>query len=110
MAAKHDGKRAAANMWVTYQNLARAKGGRPQYQQPVKKGKKSPPQPKEAEEKAEAKAETKAEVNAETKAEVNADAKGDAKGDAKADAKADVKSGATSAGKKKARVEKSAKP
>ena len=29
MAAKHDGKHARANMWVTHQNLARAKGGRP---------------------------------------------------------------------------------
>ena len=29
MAAKHDGKRARANMWVTHQNLARSKGGRP---------------------------------------------------------------------------------
>ena len=32
MAAKHDGKHARANMWVTHQNLARAKGGRPHYQ------------------------------------------------------------------------------
>lgn len=31
MAAKHDGKHARANMWVTHQNLARAKGGYPQY-------------------------------------------------------------------------------
>lgn len=29
MAAKFDGKHARANMWVTHQNLARAKGGRP---------------------------------------------------------------------------------
>jgi hypothetical protein len=29
VAAKHDGKRARANMWVTHQNLARSKGGRP---------------------------------------------------------------------------------
>lgn len=28
MAAKHDGKHARANMWVTHQNLAAAKGGR----------------------------------------------------------------------------------
>lgn len=32
MAAKFDGKHARANMWVTHQNLARAKGGRPGYQ------------------------------------------------------------------------------
>lgn len=32
MAAKHDGKHARANMWVTHQNLARAKGGRPGFQ------------------------------------------------------------------------------
>jgi hypothetical protein len=32
VAAKHDGKHARANMWVTHQNLARAKGGRPHYQ------------------------------------------------------------------------------
>jgi hypothetical protein len=32
VAAKHDGKHARANMWVTHQNLARAKGGRPGYQ------------------------------------------------------------------------------
>ena len=32
MAAKHDGKKARANMWVTHQNLAAAKGGRPLYQ------------------------------------------------------------------------------
>lgn len=31
MAAKHDGKRARENMWVTHQNLAKAKGGRPLY-------------------------------------------------------------------------------
>lgn len=29
MAAKHDAKKARANMWVTHQNLARSKGGRP---------------------------------------------------------------------------------
>lgn len=28
--SKHDGKRARENMWVTHQNLARAKGGRAQ--------------------------------------------------------------------------------
>lgn len=38
MAAKFDGKHARANMWVTHQNLARAKGGRPHYQAPVRKG------------------------------------------------------------------------
>ncbi len=61
MAAKHDGKRAAANMWVTHQNLARAKGGRPQYKQPVKKGLQAPPKEPEvkAEEKVEAKADKK---------------------------------------------------
>ncbi len=32
MAAKHDGKRAAANFWVAQQNLAKSKGGRPLYQ------------------------------------------------------------------------------
>ena len=32
MAAKHDNKHARANMWVTHQNLARQKGGRPGYQ------------------------------------------------------------------------------
>jgi hypothetical protein len=32
MAAKHDGKHARANMWVTHQNLARQKGGYPGYQ------------------------------------------------------------------------------
>jgi hypothetical protein len=29
--AKFDAKRARENMWVTHQNLARAKGGRPLY-------------------------------------------------------------------------------
>jgi len=38
VAAKFDGKHARANMWVTHQNLARAKGGRPHYQAPVRKG------------------------------------------------------------------------
>ncbi|WP_394839087.1 hypothetical protein LVJ94_19550 [Pendulispora rubella] len=42
MAAKFDGKHARANLWVTHQNLARAKGGRPQYQPPVRKGPKPP--------------------------------------------------------------------
>ncbi len=32
MASKHDAKAARANMWVTHQNLARAKGGRPGFQ------------------------------------------------------------------------------
>ena len=32
MAAKHDNKHARANMWVTHQNLAAQKGGRPGYQ------------------------------------------------------------------------------
>lgn len=32
MAAKHDGKHARMNMWVTHQNLAAAKGGYPGYQ------------------------------------------------------------------------------
>lgn len=37
MAAKHDAKKARANMWVTHQNLARAKShgsGRPGQWQP----------------------------------------------------------------------------
>jgi hypothetical protein len=37
VAAKHDGKHARANMWVTHQNLARQKGGRPGYQFKEKK-------------------------------------------------------------------------
>ena len=37
MAAKFDGKHARANMWVTHQNLARQKGGRPGYQFQEKK-------------------------------------------------------------------------
>ncbi len=37
MAAKFDGKHARANMWVTQQNLARQKGGRPGYQFQEKK-------------------------------------------------------------------------
>lgn len=32
VAAKHDGKHARANFWVTQQNLAKQKGGRPGYQ------------------------------------------------------------------------------
>jgi len=32
VAAKHDNKHARANMWVTHQNLAAQKGGRPGYQ------------------------------------------------------------------------------
>jgi hypothetical protein len=28
VASQHDGKRARENMWVTHQNLARARGGR----------------------------------------------------------------------------------
>jgi hypothetical protein len=32
MTAKHDGRHAANNLWVTQQNLARAKGGRPHYE------------------------------------------------------------------------------
>ncbi len=60
MAAKHDGKRAAANMWVTQQNLARAKGGRPKYQAPVKKGKKTPA-PETAKSESESKSESKSE-------------------------------------------------
>ena len=48
MAAKHDGKRARENMWVTHQNLARQKGGKPGYTPPVKKPKKpvAPPEKK----------------------------------------------------------------
>jgi hypothetical protein len=40
--AKFDAKRARENMWVTHQNLARAKGGRPLYQPKPRKG---PPAP-----------------------------------------------------------------
>lgn len=48
MTAKHDGKHARAHMWVTTQNLASAKGGRPRYQYKekaplVKKGPGAPP-------------------------------------------------------------------
>lgn len=48
MTAKHDGKHARMHMWVTHQNLASAKGGRPhhQYKQKarlVKKGPGAPP-------------------------------------------------------------------
>ena len=32
MAAKHDGKKARANFWVAQQNIAKSKGGRPQFQ------------------------------------------------------------------------------
>lgn len=32
VAAKHDGKHARANLWVTQQNLMKQKGGRPGYQ------------------------------------------------------------------------------
>lgn len=45
MASKSDGKHARANVWVTHQNLARAKGGRPQYQPKLRKG---PPLPRVA--------------------------------------------------------------
>jgi hypothetical protein len=45
MAAKHDGKRARENIWVTQQNLARQKGGRPPYQAPPKKPKPTKPEP-----------------------------------------------------------------
>ena len=38
MAAKHDGKHARANMWVTHQNLARAKSGRPFHDAKSRKG------------------------------------------------------------------------
>lgn len=38
MAAKHDGKHARANMWVTHQNLARAKSGRPFHEAKSRKG------------------------------------------------------------------------
>lgn len=36
MTAKYDGKHARQHMWVTHQNLAKAKGGRPHYQQKEK--------------------------------------------------------------------------
>ena len=42
MAAKFDGKHARANMWVTHQNLARAKGGRPGYQFQERKAPRAP--------------------------------------------------------------------
>lgn len=48
MAAKFDGKHARANMWVTHQNLAKAKGGRPLYQPPPRKPRVAPPAPKPA--------------------------------------------------------------
>ena len=53
MAAKHDAKRAREHMWVTRQNLARAKGGRPHYEHKekaslVKKGPGAPPPSAEA--------------------------------------------------------------
>jgi limonene-1,2-epoxide hydrolase len=38
VAAKHDGKHARANMWVTHQNLARAKSGRPFHEAKSRKG------------------------------------------------------------------------
>lgn len=37
MAAKHDGKKARANIWVMQQNLAKQKGGRPGFQFSEKK-------------------------------------------------------------------------
>ncbi len=42
MAAKFDGKHARANMWVTHQNLARQKGGRPGYTFQEKKAPRAP--------------------------------------------------------------------
>lgn len=42
MTAKFDAKRARENMWVTQQNLARQKGGRPHRQFNERKG---PPAP-----------------------------------------------------------------
>lgn len=49
MAAKHDGKRAAANFWVAQQNLAKSKGGRPLYQpKPRKTPAPKPPPPADA--------------------------------------------------------------
>jgi hypothetical protein len=43
MAAKFDGARASANMWVAQQNLAKWKGGRPHYQPKLRQ---QPPAPK----------------------------------------------------------------
>ena len=43
MTAKFDAKRARENMWVTHQNLARAKGGRPGYQFKERKAPGPPP-------------------------------------------------------------------
>ena len=48
MASKHDGKRAQANMWVTHQNLARAKGARPFAPKPKKASAKAAPTPSAA--------------------------------------------------------------
>ena len=45
MAAKFDGKHARANMWVTQQNLARQKGGRPGYTFQEKKAPRAPRAP-----------------------------------------------------------------
>ena len=45
MAAKHDGKRAAANFWVAQQNLAKSKGGRPLYQPKPRKAPVAAPKP-----------------------------------------------------------------
>ena len=44
MATKHDSTRAQENLWVTQQNLARAKGARP-YQQKARKPKVVAPPP-----------------------------------------------------------------
>jgi hypothetical protein len=53
VAAKHDNKHARANMWVTHQNLAAQKGGRPGYQFKERKApivaKRPAPAPKPAE-------------------------------------------------------------
>jgi len=53
VAAKHDNKHARANMWVTHQNLAAQKGGRPGYQFKERKtpfvAKPLPPPPKATE-------------------------------------------------------------
>ena len=50
MATKHDAKRAQANMWVTHQNLARAKGQKAYQPRPrVQAVKKPAPAPPPAE-------------------------------------------------------------
>lgn len=44
--AKFNGRRASENKWVTQQNLAKAKGGRPQFRPRMKDPKLPPVEPK----------------------------------------------------------------